>query len=145
MPSSAAASTSSSGWLAPSRNEPFDLTQSGTKSESAASSVDVAMQEPAAPHPIAAKEAASCCAGIYTAPTAVELYAQVFDEEGALEHLAAFASENGPRFYGLPVNEGRLRLDRAPTEAPGLRESADGAQVLPFHPKAGLHWTATRA
>jgi dihydroorotase len=63
-----------------------------------------------APHPATDKEAACGCAGIFTAPAALEIYAEVFEEEGALDRFEAFASLNGPRFYGLPVSEGRLTL-----------------------------------
>ncbi|MBA3526995.1 MAG: dihydroorotase [Sphingomonas sp.] len=63
-----------------------------------------------APHSRDAKESACGCAGIFNAPFALEVYATVFDEDGALDRLEAFASENGPRFYGLPLNEGRVTL-----------------------------------
>lgn len=65
-----------------------------------------------APHTVAAKESACGCAGIFSAPMALELYAQVFEEEGALDKLEAFASLNGPAFYGLPVNNARVALER---------------------------------
>src|SRR3546814_3465351 len=64
------------------------------------------------------KEAACGCAGIFNAPTAMQAYAQVFHEEGALDRLESFASLNGPRFYGLPLNEGKIRLALAAAEAP---------------------------
>src|SRR6201996_3519617 len=67
-----------------------------------------------APHAIPRKEAACGCAGIFNAPFALESYAQTFAEDGALDRLEAFASENGPRFYGLPLNESRIVLERAP-------------------------------
>lgn len=65
-----------------------------------------------APHEIAAKESACGCAGIFSAPHALELYAQVFEEEGALDAFEAFASRNGPAFYGMPVNSDRIALER---------------------------------
>ena len=55
------------------------------------------------------------CAGIFSAACALELYAEVFDEKGALDHFEAFASLNGPAFYRLPVNETRVTLRREPT------------------------------
>src|SRR6201997_273282 len=55
-----------------------------------------------APHRIAAKETACGCAGIFTAPCAVEIYAEIFEEEGALDRFEGFASLHGPQFYGLP-------------------------------------------
>src|SRR5580700_7604791 len=67
-----------------------------------------------APHPVRDKEADCGCAGIFTAPAALETYAQVFDEEGALDRLDAFAAVNGARFYGLPVNAEPIRLVRRP-------------------------------
>ncbi|MGV6872442.1 dihydroorotase [Pseudochelatococcus sp. B33] len=66
-----------------------------------------------APHLRAAKEAACGCAGLYVAPVALATYAQVFAEEWALDRLEAFASLNGPRHYGLPVNGRRITLRRA--------------------------------
>ena len=63
-----------------------------------------------APHARSAKESACGCAGIFSAPIALERYVNTFDEEGALDRLEAFASENGPRFYGLPLNEERITL-----------------------------------
>ncbi|HLI20937.1 MAG TPA: dihydroorotase, partial [Stellaceae bacterium] len=61
-----------------------------------------------APHPIHDKEKDCGCAGIFSAPAALEIYASVFDEENALGQLEAFASLNGPAFYGLPANEDRI-------------------------------------
>lgn len=63
-----------------------------------------------APHPVSKKENANPPAGIFSAPVALELYAQVFEEEGALHNLEAFASLNGPAFYGLPPNEETVTL-----------------------------------
>lgn len=67
-----------------------------------------------APHTRSAKENACGCAGLFVAPVALATYAQVFDEEGALDRLEAFTSLNGPRHYGLPVNERRITLHREP-------------------------------
>jgi len=71
-----------------------------------------------APHARDAKESGCGCAGIFNAPFALEAYAQVFDEEGALDRFEAFASLNGPAFYGLPVNEGTVTLLRAESGVP---------------------------
>lgn len=60
----------------------------------------------AAPHPKHAKESACGCAGLFSAPVALPLYAHAFEQAGALQHLEAFASFNGPDFYGLPRNTG---------------------------------------
>ncbi|MDX1654244.1 MAG: amidohydrolase family protein, partial [Candidatus Competibacteraceae bacterium] len=66
-----------------------------------------------APHPRHTKEAACGCAGCFTAHAALELYAEAFDRAGALERLEAFASFNGPDFYGLPRNQGTVTLERS--------------------------------
>jgi len=63
-----------------------------------------------APHPARDKESACGCAGIFTAPAALEIYTQVFAEEHALDRLEGFASFHGPAFYGLPVNQGTVTL-----------------------------------
>ena len=89
-----------------------------------------------APHARSAKESACGCAGIFNAPYALESYASVFDEEGALDRFEAFASENGPRFYGLPLNEGTVTLERKPCAVP----SALG-ELVPFHAGDTLGWT----
>ncbi len=65
-----------------------------------------------APHAAVLKEHASGCAGCYTAPAAMAMYAQVFEEAGALQHLEAFASWNGPDFYGLARNRSTITLKR---------------------------------
>ena len=88
-----------------------------------------------APHVRASKESACGCAGIFNAPFALESYATVFDEEGALARFEAFASLNGPRFYGLPVNEETITLERAEVEVP---EEIEG--VVPFHAGERLPW-----
>src|SRR5437868_2794303 len=84
-----------------------------------------------APHSAKDKEADCGCAGIFTAPAALELYAQVFAEEGALDRLEAFASINGPRFYGLPPNEERVSLVNRPWRIPAEVWAGD-VVVKPF-------------
>ncbi|QQP90920.1 dihydroorotase [Skermanella sp. TT6] len=93
-----------------------------------------------APHPVTAKESACGCAGVFTAPTAVEVYAQVFAEEGALDRFEAFASLNGPRFYGLDPNPDTITLDRTGQTVPDIVLSADGDAVLPFRSGERLDW-----
>jgi dihydroorotase len=88
-----------------------------------------------APHAVAAKESACGCAGIFNAPFALETYAMVFEEEGALDRLEAFASEHGARFYGLPLNEGQAVLERAPVAVP---ETVSG--IVPFLAGQTLPW-----
>ena len=92
-----------------------------------------------APHAVDKKEASCGCAGIFNAPFALESYATVFDEEGALDRLEAFASENGARFYGLPLNDGQVTLERVVTEVPGAIPAA-GTSVVPFHAGETLAW-----
>ena len=93
-----------------------------------------------APHTREAKENACGCAGIFNAPYAIESYVTVFDEEGALGHFEGFASENGPRFYGLPLNEGTVTLRKAPVAVPEAFDAA-GASVVPFHAGETLGWS----
>jgi len=92
-----------------------------------------------APHPRHAKESACGCAGIFNAPFALESYAAVFEEESALDKLESFASENGPRFYGLPLNEGTVTFERAETHVPD-RIQQDGIELVPFHAGETLGW-----
>jgi dihydroorotase len=95
-----------------------------------------------APHPVRDKERDCGCAGIFSAPAALEIYAQVFDEEGALDRLEAFASRNGARFYGLPENGERVTLARRPWRVPG--EIATGAGPLrPFLAGEEIGWQLT--
>ena len=91
-----------------------------------------------APHLVGAKEGACGCAGIWNAPHALEAYAQVFDEEGALERLEAFASLNGPRFYGLPANEGTVTLERADSLVPERI-----GDVVPYRAGETIGWRLT--
>jgi dihydroorotase len=88
-----------------------------------------------APHLRETKETACGCAGIFNAPFALESYLTVFDEEGALDRFEGFASEHGPRFYGLPLNEGTVTLERASVEVP-----TEIAGVVPFHASETLGW-----
>ena len=92
-----------------------------------------------APHSIGDKESACGCAGIFNAPFALESYVQVFDEENALERFEAFTSENGPRFYGLPLNDHKVKLERATVVVP---ESfvTPAARLAPFHAGETLGW-----
>jgi dihydroorotase len=85
-----------------------------------------------APHPVAAKESANPPSGIFTAPAAIELYAHVFEEEGKLENLEAFASLNGPAFYGMKPNEEIITLEKEPWMMDSLIEAEPGVLVRPF-------------
>src|SRR5579884_2601509 len=88
-----------------------------------------------APHARHAKESACGCAGIFNAPFALESYATVFEEDGALDRLEAFASVNGPHFYGLPLNGGSVTLERSEVQVPA---EIDG--LVPFHAGETLRW-----
>ena len=92
-----------------------------------------------APHSVVRKESGCGCAGIFNAPFALESYATAFEQEGALGRLEAFASENGPRFYGLPLNEDRVVLERTETKVPDALRAAD-TRVVPFHAGETLGW-----
>jgi dihydroorotase len=94
-----------------------------------------------APHPVHAKEAECCSAGVFSAPVALGWLAQVFEEEGALARLEGFASLNGPAFYGLPPNPAHLTLARDAAAVPGPARLETGAgPVVVFDPGAPLHW-----
>ncbi|MBP7669906.1 MAG: dihydroorotase [Ferrovibrio sp.] len=92
-----------------------------------------------APHAAHTKEAACGCAGIFNAPTAMQCYAQVFDEEGALDQLEAFASLNGPRFYGLPVNQEKITLRKQAASVPA--EIPLGSDRLVVFGSENLGWS----
>ncbi len=92
-----------------------------------------------APHPQERKESGCGCAGIFNAPFALEAYAAVFEEEGALDRFKAFASENGPCFYGLPLNEGKVTLRREPAEVPAAIPGPS-ADLIPFLAGQTLGW-----
>jgi dihydroorotase len=93
-----------------------------------------------APHARQVKESACGCAGIFNAPVALEAYATVFEEDGVLDKLEAFASENGPRFYGLPMNEGTITLERKPMQVPDSLGVGD-IELVPFLAGSELPWS----
>jgi dihydroorotase len=92
-----------------------------------------------APHPVHDKEKDCGCAGIFSAPAALEIYAQVFDEEEALDKLESFASLNGPRFYGLKPNEARITLKREAWTVPA-EIAGDAGPVKVFRGGEMLGW-----
>jgi dihydroorotase len=92
-----------------------------------------------APHEIHRKEMDCGCAGIFNAPYALESYLAVFEEEGAIAHFEGFASEHGPRFYGLPLNEGTVTLERLPHQVPAKVEHG-AISLVPFHAGQALEW-----
>ncbi len=92
-----------------------------------------------APHDRQLKEAACGCAGIFNAPFALESYLAVFDEEGALGLFEGFASEHGPRFYGLPLNSGTVTFERSAVTVPEVVHAGETA-LVPFHAGETLGW-----
>jgi len=92
-----------------------------------------------APHHRHAKESDCGCAGIFNAPFALESYIKVFEDEGALDRFEAFASLNGPAFYGLAPNEERITLEKALVEVPAEMDGGD-APIVPFHAGETLSW-----
>jgi dihydroorotase len=92
-----------------------------------------------APHAIGRKETACGCAGIFNAPFALESYAHVFEEDGALDRLEGFASEHGPRFYGLPLNDGTVTLERTEVAVP-YRLGTGNLALVPFLASETLGW-----
>ncbi|MEM6589719.1 MAG: dihydroorotase [Pseudomonadota bacterium] len=99
-----------------------------------------------APHTVANKLKAPGAAGCFTAPIAMSILTHIFEDEGALDKLEAFASLNGPGFYQLPVNSEKITLTKSdtPIEYPETIDSADGP-VMVFDPQFPLHWAVTPA
>ena len=93
-----------------------------------------------APHARGAKEAACGCAGCYTAHAALELYAEAFASVHAIDRLEAFASFNGPDFYGLPRNSGQVTLERQDWRVPENYPFADGDVLIPLRAGEVLRW-----
>jgi dihydroorotase len=93
-----------------------------------------------APHARHAKEAACGCAGCYTAHAALELYAEAFEAAGALDKLEAFASYNGPDFYRLPRNAGKVTLEKQGWVVPEVFDYAGGDKIVPLCAGEPLHW-----
>ncbi len=92
-----------------------------------------------APHARSAKESSCGCAGMYSAHAAIEFYAQVFDEAGALDRLEAFASFHGADFYALPRNQDSISLVREPWEVPSKLAFGSG-EVVPMGAGQTLPW-----
>lgn len=92
-----------------------------------------------APHSRSVKETACGCAGIYTAHAAIELYAEVFEQAGALDMLEGFASFNGAAFYGLPRNEDSITLMKEKWDVPAQLEFA-GDVLIPLRAGKSVTW-----
>lgn len=94
-----------------------------------------------APHPQNAKENACGCAGMFSAATAIELYAEAFEQIGALHKLEAFAAQNGARFYGLPENTDTITLIKQPQTVPDSFPIGNGNRLVPMRAGGSIAWT----
>lgn len=92
-----------------------------------------------APHGRRRKESGCGCAGIYSAHAGIELYAEAFEAAGRLERLEGFASEHGPRFYGLPLNEDTIELVREPWAPPEAYPAGDDS-LVPLRAGETIPW-----
>lgn len=93
-----------------------------------------------APHEKHRKESACGCAGCYSAHSAIELYAQVFDDLGCLDKLEGFASHHGADFYGLPRNSGTVTLVKQQWQVPAEITLPNGNPIVPFFAGETLNW-----
>ncbi|WP_163931517.1 dihydroorotase [Paraferrimonas sp. SM1919] len=93
-----------------------------------------------APHEKSAKESACGCAGCYSAWGAIELYAQIFDEIGALDKLEGFASHYGADFYGLERNSQKITLVKESWQLPEQIILPNGRPIVPFHAGQTVSW-----
>lgn len=93
-----------------------------------------------APHARSAKETHCGCAGMYTAHAGIELYAEAFDEAGALDKLEGFASFHGPDFYRLPRNSAQITLEKHSWDVPETLPFADGDVLVPLRAGAQIAW-----
>lgn len=95
-----------------------------------------------APHLDHAKQSACGCAGIFNVANTLSIVAQVFEDENALEHFEGFVSLNGPKFYGLPVNEQRMILTRSESALP-LPEKVKTSEgdITIFDPLMDVFWS----
>jgi dihydroorotase len=97
-----------------------------------------------APHTKAAKEHACGCAGCYSAPIAMPLYAEAFDRAGALDRLEGFASVHGATFYGLPPNSDTIALVRQSWRVPATLPFG-GETIVPLRAGENVHWRVETA
>jgi dihydroorotase len=99
-----------------------------------------------APHPFARKIAVNAVPGIFNAPVALATYAKVFEEEGALDRLEAFASLNGPKHYRLPPNEDKIVLEKSSWTAPvEIKVAGPDERTLLYRGGETIEWTVTAA
>ena len=93
-----------------------------------------------APHATHTKEAACGCAGVFTAHAAVELYAEAFDQMGALDKLEDFCSSFGADHYGLPRNTTTITLEKKAWKVPATMDFGDGLTVTPLRGGQEIQW-----
>ncbi|MEC5397767.1 dihydroorotase [Uliginosibacterium sp. H1] len=93
-----------------------------------------------APHAQSTKEAACGCAGCYTAHAGIELYAEAFEQAGALDKLEGFASHHGPDWYRLPRNPDRITLTREDWAVPATIDYLPGDPIVPLRAGEHCHW-----
>jgi len=96
-----------------------------------------------APHTQSDKESSCGCAGSYTAPLSIELYATAFESVGKLDALEGFASHFGPDFYGLPRNKGTLTLVKSPWVVPETLPYLEDAVIIPLLAGQTMEWKAS--
>ena len=94
-----------------------------------------------APHSKDAKENACGCAGCYSAPTAIELYAHAFDQVGKIDRLEGFASHFGADFYGLPRNTQHITLQKTPLEIPSSLSYLEDEKIIPLYAGQTISWS----
>ena len=94
-----------------------------------------------APHPTEDKETACGCAGVFSAHAAVELYAEAFEEAGALDKLEDFCSSYGADHYGLSRNTVSITLEKKPWKVPASLDFGDGKQVTPLRANEEVQWS----
>ncbi len=95
-----------------------------------------------APHAQKDKETDCGCAGLYTAPVAMEMYAEAFESAQALERLDDFGGRFGPQFYGLPLNKGKITLEKRAQAVPVNLAYGDDC-VVPFRNGGNMAWSLT--
>ena len=95
-----------------------------------------------APHPVNKKESDCGCAGIYNAHAAIELYAEVFEQQNALDKLEAFASRHGPAFYRLPINTRTITLEKRDWQV-ATTKSLAREKLVPLRAGEMIHWRVT--
>jgi dihydroorotase len=94
-----------------------------------------------APHPYAKKVSMNGIPGMFNAPVAIETYARVFEEEGALDKLEAFASLNGPKHYKMPPNEERITLEKSSWTAPEeVRVAGPDERAIVYRGGETIEW-----